>query len=250
MRFGLLILALCLAAIPEIHALDYQQELSKAVAKCQAIAPADYQSGLLFNPDGYRSFYVRSQCFQEAAVQFRAQMLCDQVKERRSLFSSSWGYSASRCRQLVADGTMKDRSEIETVKLAYSSGGMKLRDFRIERNGNGRDTDIIPTFSGSYGHGYTLRFEIVPADAPGSQVLIHSNGYYIDATNNLNIYVRQADIKKRFPAFVLNRPYTVRATVVLDIGNGSQSGYWSEAFIERVFPLRERSQSMVKQVSF
>jgi hypothetical protein len=72
----------------------------------------------------------------------------------------------------------------------------------------------------------------------------------VDATNNLNIYVRQADIKQRFPAFTLNRPYTVRATVVLDIGNGSQAGYWSEAFIERVFPLRERSQSMVKQASF
>ncbi|HEX5109238.1 MAG TPA: hypothetical protein VFV95_12350 [Vicinamibacterales bacterium] len=249
-RVGLLIVVLCLAAAPEIGAIDYQQALAKAVAKCQAIDPGEYQGGLLFNPDGYRSFYRRSQCFQEAAVQFREQTLCDQVKERWSLFSSSWGYSAKRCRQLVADGVSKDRAELETLKRAYSAGGMKLRDFRIERNGNGRDTDIIPTFSGSDGNSYTLRFEIVPPDAPDSPALIHAKSYYVDATNNLHLFVRQTDIKQRFPAFVLNRPYTVRATAVLDIGTGSQSGYWSDAFIERTFPIRERTQWLVKQASF
>lgn len=247
--FGLLIVVVCLTAVPQIHALDYQQNLSKAVAKCQAIDPADYQSGLLFNPDGYRSFYVRSQCFQEAAVQFREQTLCEQVKERRSLLSSSWGYSAARCRQLVSEGAASDRIEIETMKRAYSASGMKLVDFRVQRNGNGRDTDIIPLFSGSYAHGYTLRFEIAPPDA-GSPALIHANGYYVDEKSNLNLYVRQADIKKLFPAFVLNRPYTVRATVVLDIGAGSQSGYWSDAFIERTFPIRDRSQSIERRAVF
>jgi hypothetical protein len=248
-RLSVLIVSVCVSAATELRAFDYQQELSKVTARCQAISPSEYQSGLLFNPDGYRSFYVRSQCFQDAAVEFRAENLCAQVKERRSLFGSSWGYSETRCRKLVSEAAVHDRGEIDKLKLAYSTGGMKLRDFRVERNGNGRDTDITPVFSGTYAHSYTLRFEIVP-DASGARVLIHSQGYHVDATSNLSIYVRQADIKQRFPAFVLSRPYTVRATVVLEIGTGSISGHWSDAFIERTFPARERTQSIERQAVF
>ena len=83
-------LAACLFQAPEALAVDYADARSKAVAACEAINPSQSQSGLIFNPDGYRSFYVRSKCFQEAAIEFRDRTLCDQVKERRSLLSSSW----------------------------------------------------------------------------------------------------------------------------------------------------------------
>ena len=41
-----------------------------------------------------------------------------------------------------------------------------------------------------------------------------------------------------------------RATVTLDVGFGGQSGYWSPAFIERVFPARERTHSRTQQIMF
>src|SRR5689334_24081909 len=125
-------------------AFDYADARSKAVKACEAISPSESQSGLYFNPDGYRSYYVRSKCFQDAAVLFRDATLCDQVKERRSLLASSWGYSVARCRQLVTEGTATDRAELERLKAAYAAGGIKLRDVRVERNGNGRDFDLIP----------------------------------------------------------------------------------------------------------
>ena len=134
------------------------------------------------------------------------------------------------------------------MKKAYT-GGITLRDFRVERNGNGRDIDIIPSFTGTYAHGYTLTFEILP-DTAGASTLLHTSGYHLDSTSNLSLYVRQADIKQRLSGFSLNRPYRVRATVTLDVGFGGQSGYWSPAFIERIFPTRERSHSIVKQVVF
>jgi hypothetical protein len=60
-----------------------------ALKQCQAIDPADYQSGLFFNPDGYRSYYVRSEYFQKTAVQFRDDALCADVRERSSLLSDA-----------------------------------------------------------------------------------------------------------------------------------------------------------------
>ena len=244
-----LLFVMCLLATAAGIGFDYAEARSKAVTACEAIDPSQSESGLIFNPDGYRSYYVRSKCFQEAAVVFRDSTLCGQVNQRRSLLSSSWGYSAPRCRQLVAEGTSADRAELERLKKAYASGGVRLRDFRIERNGNGRDVDILPAFSGTYAHGYTVTFEILP-DPSKAYALLHVSGYYLDETSNLRIYVPQADIKQRFPGFSLNHSYIVRATVALDVGSGGPSGYWSPTFIEGVFPARERSQSITRHATF
>jgi hypothetical protein len=94
-----------------------------------------------------------------------------------------------------------------------------------------------------------LTFEIVDTDS-GTPFTLHASPYYLDARSNLAIYVKQADIRDRFPEFMLNRPYRLRASVVLDVGNGGPRGYWSDAFIERTFPAAERTQSMVLEASF
>jgi hypothetical protein len=247
---GLLPVVLCLLALASVRANDYDTARSAAVSKCEAINPSEHQSGLLFNPDGYRSYYVRSECFQRTAVQFRDDTLCARVRQRRSLFSSSWGYSPAHCREIVAEGKAADRTELDDMKRLYVADGVRLRAFQIERNGNGRDFDILPVFSGGYGHGYTLKFEILDGNASDVPVLVHASGYYVDASSNLRIYVRQTDIRERFSNFALNRPYRVRATIVLDVGTGGSAGSWSDAFIERVFPVRERSQSITRETVF
>ena len=238
---------LCVLAT-SLLASDYADMRSRAVQACTAIDPSQSQSGLVFNPDGYRSYYVRSKCFQEAAIEFRDSTLCANVKERRALLSSGWGYTAARCRQLVSEGLAGDRKALESMKSLYRTGGITLSDFRLERNGNGRDFDIIPAFTGTDAYGYTLTFEILMPS--GSSVLLHSSGYHLDAASNLRIYVRQSDVRQRFPGFALNRSYPVRATVTLDVGFGGQGGYWNPAFIEGVFPARERTRSIVRQITF
>jgi len=236
--------------VTSVFPASYDELRSAALKQCQAIDPAEYQSGLFFNPDGYRSYYVRSECFQRTAVQFRDEALCAEVRQRFSLLSSSWGYSRARCRELVAQGAATDRPTLEEIKRLYIKGAVTLRDFRVERNGNGRDFDIIPSFAGDYAHGYVLNLEIVPADPGKVLILLHSSGYYVDGNSNLRVFLRQDEIRKRFPDFALNRPYTVRATLILDVGNGGQSGLWSEGFIERIFPIRERSQSVTREIRF
>lgn len=243
-------IVLGLVAVDRIRAVDYVAAKSAAVRECEGIDPAAYQSGLYFNPDGYRSYYVQSECFQRAAVQFRDESLCARVRQRRSVFASSWGYSPEQCRKLVAEGIAADLSILDEIKRRYAQGAVEVRTFHIERNGNGRDFDIVPVFSGSYGHGYVLTFEILDATPMGAPVLVHSSGYYVDSTSKLRIYVRQADIRDRFPGFALNRPYQVRATALLDVGTGGQAGYWSQVFIERVFPINQRSRSITMRAVF
>jgi hypothetical protein len=227
---------------------DYAARRQATIQRCEAIDPSESQSGLMFNPDGYRSYYVQSQCFQDGAVQFRDLALCDRVRRRLSLFSSSWGISTAQCRKLVSKGIEEDRAELEKERQHYLAGPIRLRTFRIERNGNGRDFDIIPEFSSGSASGYRLTFEIIGV---GQQpILLHSDGYYIDPNSQLRVFVRQADVRARFPGFDLNRPYKVRATLVLSTAIGGSSSYWSDQFVESAFPVSQRSQSVAIESTF
>jgi hypothetical protein len=48
----------------------------------------------------------------------------------------------------VAENIAADRKLLEEKRNGYLNRAIQRRDFRIERNGNGRDFDIIPTFTG------------------------------------------------------------------------------------------------------
>jgi hypothetical protein len=240
-------LLVCLAWRPAASS-DYAARRAAAKQQCEAINPGEAQTGLAFNPDGYRSYYVQSECFQRAAVEFRDASLCGRVRRRWSVLWSSWGVTSAQCQKLVSQGVAADRAEILQEKRRYEAGPPRLQTFRIERNGNGRDFDILPDFTSGYAHGYTLTFEII--GVRGQPILLHSDGYYLDANSRLRIFVRQSEIRARFPEFELSRPYKVRATVTLSIGNGGLSGYWSDEFLESNFPASGRTQSMTIESAF
>ena len=242
------LLAGCTLLPQPASASDYLQRKAAATEHCESLSPTEYQTGLAFNPDGYRSYYVQSECFQNTAIQFRDSSLCDRVRRRLSLLWSSWGVSEAQCRKLVAQGMAADRAEIETEKQRYLAGPPRLRSFRIERNGNGRDFDILPEFTTGYPHGYRLTFEIVGVRA--EPILVHSDGYYLDQNSSLRLFVRQSELRARFPELQLDHLYDVRATVTLSIGNGGMSGYWGDEFLESIFPARARSATLTVKCKF
>jgi len=229
---------------------SYDEQRVAAVAPCEAIDPHAYQSGLLFNPDGYRSYFVRSECFQRVAREFRDASLCAQVRQRRSLFASSWGYSPSQCLKEVQAAVAADREALAERRRQYLSHPLRLVDFRIERNGNGRDFDIVPAFTGGHAGSYTLRFDVLAPDGTPRTAPFHSAGMNLDAGSNVRLYVRYADIRARWPEFAYGTRYTVRATLTLEVGPGSVGAWWSDAFVEGVFPRAERSQALEKDIGF
>jgi hypothetical protein len=243
-----ILLATAALSIAQTPAPTYDTARARAVRMCEAIDPNQSQTGLAFNPDGYRSYYMRSECFQKTAVQFRDAGLCTRVKQRRAALWSSWGYSPGNCRTLVAQAVDADRKELAETRRQYLAGSMVLRDFRIERNGNGRDYDVIPSFTGAGGHGYTIAIEILPPG--GSPIAIHANGYYVDPRSALRLFIRRQDIQSRFPAFEPSRSYQVRMVATFPLPAGGGSRFMSDAFLERAFPLRERTQAVTREIRF
>ena len=168
---------------------DYDTLRTAAVERCNAIDPASSQRGIFFNPDGYRSLFVRSQCFQEAAVDCPRRRPVRAGETARLASVVKLGVLSARCRALVAEGLEADRRTLEDLKRRYRDGAVTLRDFRIEPNGNGRDFDFIPAFSGENAGGYTLTLAVVPSN--GNPILLHSSGYHIDGHANLRIRKRR-----------------------------------------------------------
>jgi hypothetical protein len=191
--------------------------------------------------------FTRSACLQDAAVTFRDATVCTEVKERTSIFFSSWGYSPRRCVELVQQGEAADRRELETLRRQYDADGVAIGDFQIERNGNGRDYDIVPSFRGRLAHSYTLTFEVVSG---ANTVPIYSDSTFVDDTSRLRLYLPRADLVSRFPAFRDNTSYSVRAVMTLDVGSGSPSGYWRPAVIDQLFPVSARTSSTTRTIRF
>lgn len=234
------------AGTPPQDPSSYDSRRAADVTRCKGIDSSAYQTGLFMNPDGYRSFYLRSQCFQETAIRYRDDRLCSNVRRRYALTSSSWGYSASRCRALVKEGRTADDKVVDDLKARYARGHLTLRDFELKLNGNGRDFDVLPAFSGGPGAGYSMTIDAIPPR--GAPVLIFRNGYFLDATSIMNIYVRREDARQRFPALPQEGPQRLRVTITLSMPVGNNDAVWNDAFIERAFPARERSQAITKDV--
>jgi hypothetical protein len=244
---ALAVLAVAAVRVAAADDVSYEAARDSAFKKCRAIEAAQSQTGLLFNPDGYRSFFTRSACLQDAAVMFRDPSVCSEVKERTSILFSSWGYSVRRCLDLVQQGDAADRRDIEALRQRYEADRLTISDFQIEPNGNGRDFDIVPSFTGQFAHSYTLTFDVITT---GRTARIYSTSTYIDQASRLRLYLRRTELVSRFPEFRDNGTYPVRAELTLNIGGGGPSGYWRPALIDQLFPPAARSSSASRTITF
>lgn len=248
----LLIILCCISGVGFSNltlATDYETLLDQALDNCERINSHNYQSGLWLNPDGYRSYYERSACFQRAAVLFRVIPLCKKVKRRYALFSSSWGYSKKNCLDLVSKAEEKDRLKLQALRQLYATGPVKLTGLTVELNGNGRDYDFIPSFADGFEYGYRLEFWLTEKNL--KRYLILSHGTHLQgSTNNIRLYIPRTDLLERFPTLQFGRPYELETKLILSVGIGGTGGWLRDDLLGEVFPESSRTQKQISTVQF
>ncbi len=94
---------------------DWHELFKSDLGKCESIPANAYETGLLFNPAGRRTYFQRSRCLQGVAIKWRDAQLCDRVRQRRSLFFSGDAISESACQEAVAEQLVDDRERAESV---------------------------------------------------------------------------------------------------------------------------------------
>jgi hypothetical protein len=172
--------------------------------RCAALPATRYQTGLLFNPDGFQTYYDRARCFQELAVTSRDPALCARVAERRSWFLDGSGVSAAACRTRVARQRRADMAAAQELRAPQ-----QLRQIRMERDNNGRDFNARVRTSG--GDGASLRLTLVIVDPSGRERVLHTaSAPMTDQSEELSIFV-PADLLARTSGPDSTRPVLLRA---------------------------------------
>src|SRR3546814_17043831 len=95
--------------------------------------PADYVTGLLFNPPGMKTYFKRSSCLQAIAVAYRDASLCEEVRERKSLFFDGPALSRASCERRVA-------ARARSAPKGITSDISQRAAVATFRTGNGRTT--------------------------------------------------------------------------------------------------------------
>ena len=113
----------------------------RGVETCESIPASSYESFLIFNPSNIQTYYFRSYCFQQVAVQTRDAKLCDQAIERKAMLLDGSGVSSNACHKAVLEQMNKDFSErvrpesihkIERVELSTApSGDIEIKVFPV-----------------------------------------------------------------------------------------------------------------------
>lgn len=152
---------------------------------CEKINARKATHFLIFNPKGYQTYYVRSLCLQDAAIEFRDATFCADVRERKSLVSDGSRVSAQACRTLVADAKDKDRAQ--ALELAQE-GFHRMTDLQILRNGNGRGYDILFATSGGRSGAYEFTVTFSGTGA-GDATLINRSLPFASEPSERRLYV-------------------------------------------------------------
>lgn len=237
----LVVLALAWTLIPNAWAVDWDERFRRQVAECEAIPDDAYQTGLLFNPAGRRTYFERSRCLQAVAVEWRDANLCARVKQRRSLFFSGYAISEKACRDDVAEQLASDRAAADTIRVEDIH---RLGDVRFERNGNGSDFDVRIQTTGSHPGSYQIRIEVWLDDASKPVVIddyrqpLGSNG------SSLSHFIQAQQVRDAFGNRSLDREVRVRITLELPPRSHA------DQFVLILIPAEKRRSSSEARVNF
>ena len=167
------------------HGVAAAEAPGHSVARCASIPADRYQTGLFFNPEGMQTYYDRSRCFDELAVELRDARLCASVLERHAWLLDGSQMSPGACRQRVA---AQEHRDVEAARRLRPP--QQLRQVDVERDNNGRDFSVRLQTSG--GDGRSLRLTLAVVDSAGHAHVIHADAQPMDD--------RPGDIRVFIPA--------------------------------------------------
>lgn len=170
------------------------------MARCEAIDPEESVTGLLFNPPGRKTKFVRSSCLQRLAVRYRGASLCAQVRERTSMFF---------------DGSAISRAACQAEALVLIQDIHRLAEVAFFGNGNGRDMDIHIGFSGAYAYRYALTVAMLDEAGTGSRILDSRERHIGASTSTLRLLIRAEQMAEAARALAVTPPYRFRITLAL-----------------------------------
>ncbi len=140
----------------------------------------------------------------------------------------------------------EDTAELRALKVAYNTGPVRLVDVQLQKNGNGRDIDVVPQFSAGYAGAYTLTLYLV--DETKKKFQITSTSFYLgDGKPDIMWYIPRETIMAAMPNFDETSEYNIVINMVFSVPLGRVNGLWPEAWPEQIWPAKQRSEQFIRK---
>ncbi|MEJ2696475.1 MAG: hypothetical protein P8013_07480 [Candidatus Sulfobium sp.] len=134
--------------------------------------------------------FERSECLQKVAIKLRDESLCQEVRERKSIFFDGSGISQRVCLRKVREKIREDR-----VYAGSITDIQHLKGVTFSINANGRDLDMKVTTRGRYGHPYRLR--VVCSGKEGVAVIYDRRVPLAGSGQSLSLFLRTRELKRK-----------------------------------------------------
>lgn len=194
---------------------DWQDVFEKEVAECRSIPESDYVTGLIFNPAGHSTYYKRSRCLQELAARWRDYSLCNDVRERHSLFFNGEGFSQAACREKVAAQLEKD---LEAAAAINPDTFHKPADASFDRPHYVGDSILFRWQTrGSHPGTYQVRVDIWPNDTSNPVTIAEYSQPLGSEGHTLQRTIPNQLFREAFDGHIPDREVRIRITLELPL---------------------------------
>ena len=195
---------------------DWQDLFEKEVTECHSIPESDYVTGLIFNPAGHSTYYKRSRCLQELAARWRDYSLCNDVRERHSLFFNGEGFSQAACREKVAAQLEKD---LEAAAAINPDTFHKLANASFDRPHYVGDNILFRWQTrGSHPDTYQVRVDIWPNDTSSPVTIADYNNQPLGSEGHtLQRTIPKQRFREAFDGQIPDNEVRIRITLELPL---------------------------------
>ncbi|MEX0915166.1 MAG: hypothetical protein WD397_02275 [Wenzhouxiangellaceae bacterium] len=215
---------------------DWRESFQNDLAECESIPADAYETGLLFNPAGRRTYFKRSRCLQRVAIEWRDLELCNRVKQRRSLLFSGNAVSEKACRANVAEQLKRDRERAESIHV---DDFHMLVGARLERpHYLGGDYLLHLETEGSHSGSYQIRIEVWPNSSSGSLVIEEYSQPLGSSGGSLMHTICQHKVRETLKRHSMDRE--VRVRIILELPLRTRT----DQFVLALLPTESRRSTL------
>lgn len=185
------------------------------VINCNSIPKNKLQTFLYGNHPGVQTYYERSFCFEQLAINERKLELCDYVKEHKAkaLFLDGSDISKESCQKSVKEKIQNDKNDSK-----YYSGRQNIDQAFFTLDGNGKDYDFIIKTSGDKARPYKLTLELFDNEQILG-TLYSGNNTFTPPTNTFRIYIKKTDLLNILKGIPLDKVYKAKLSLKLNLND-------------------------------
>jgi len=178
---------------------------------CKSIPKYKLQTNLYGSPPGLQTYYERSVCFYQLAINERKPEICDYVKEHKALFLDGSYYTKEYCQKSVKEQVQNDKNDAK-----HYSGRQNIDQAFFTLSGNGKEYEFIIKTSGDKARPYQLTLELFDNEQ-NLGTLYSTSSTFTPPVDTFVIDIKETDLLNILKGKPIDKAYKAKLSLKLSL---------------------------------